>query len=294
MKKKALNKKILNVAEGWTVPFGAGSESRAKEAVFAKIGDIKIPGEPLVLAPEERKAPKIISINRFSGVKAAAVVALLVSIPYIVWLLGNETFENNGSTPTAYELPDGSKVVLASRASLDFNRWIWPVNRRLSLEGQAYFDVETGSNFRVNTSAGKVTVLGTAFSVWADGEAMMVHCDEGVVVVELDEQRIELHQGEFTRRKSQDVLSAKQMIAISGPLFAETSGIQTYDNAPVHLVLAQIESASGMVVYSDLSDTLMYSGSVNLSLPKQSLELVCKPYGAKFEINDEGYVTIRP
>jgi hypothetical protein len=84
------------------------------------------------------------------------------------------------------------------------------------------------------------------------------------------------------------------MIAISGPLFAETSGIQTYENVPVHLVLAQIESASGMVVYSDLSDTLMYSGSVNLSLPKQSLELVCKPYGAKFEINDEGYVTIRP
>lgn len=294
MKKKALNKKILNVTEGWTIPFGADSESKAKELVFARIGNMKLPAEPVVLLPEERKAPKVISINRFSAMKAAAVVAMLVSIPYLLWLLGNETILNTSSGTISYELPDGSKAVLAPGTALEFNELIWPVNRRLNLEGQAYFDVKSGSNFRVHTAAGKIKVLGTAFSVWAVGGAMMVHCDKGLVVVELDEHSLELNQGEFTRRKSEYGLAPKQRLDMKGPLFSEPGGVQVFENIPVDLVLAQIEGASGMVVYSDLDNALKYSGTLNLSFPKESLELVCKPYGAKFEINDEGYVTINP
>jgi len=56
-------------------------------------------------------------------------------------------------------------VVLNSKSTISFNKTDWKNNRQLTLDGEAYFKVEKGSTFTVNTNNGSVTVLGTQFNV---------------------------------------------------------------------------------------------------------------------------------
>jgi ferric-dicitrate binding protein FerR (iron transport regulator) len=293
LKKKELNKRILDVSEGWTAPFPHDSQSNAKAAVLAKIGNVAQQSETLELLPEERRSPKVIRINHLTWSKLAASVALLVCIPYAVWLFGNETQTNGTAGAFVCELPDGSKVTLAKGATVEYNQLIWAVNRRVSLSGDGYFEVESGSQFRVITPAGQVRVMGTSFSVWSSGESLLVHCASGKVAVEMNGSELALEAGEFTRRKTEGDLSKKQKFAAEGAIFPENKGFIHCDDLPLGMVLAQIEHATDVVIYSDLSESLRYSGTLDLSRTNECLELVCKPYGAKFERNAEGYVTIR-
>jgi ferric-dicitrate binding protein FerR (iron transport regulator) len=164
----------------------------------------------------------------------------------------------------------------------------------LELHGEGFFEVEPGSTFEVSTPAGDVYVVGTKFSVWANGSSLLVHCAEGRVVVDLDDGEIVLNAGEFTRRKSAGSLSPKQVYATEGPLFPSAPGEIDFENVPLGLVLAQIEDASNITIFSSLDEGLLYTGTLNLNRTKECLELVCKPFGAKFETNAEGYVTITP
>ena len=62
-------------------------------------------------------------------------------------------------------LPDGTTVILNSGSKLKFpNRM--DTNRKVYLEGEAYFDVKkNGNTFMVGTSAGTIVVMGTTFNV---------------------------------------------------------------------------------------------------------------------------------
>lgn len=106
-------------------------------------------------------------INRYSKFFAAAV-ALLV--------FGAVLFFTPRSVTAPYgelaevELPDGSYIELNSGTTVQFNRLYGYTNRTLTLNGEAWFDVETGSEPFVVIANGTVTeVTGTAFVIrsWA-------------------------------------------------------------------------------------------------------------------------------
>jgi len=82
---------------------------------------------------------------------------------------------------TNFDLPDGTKVCLNSGTHLKYIKQ-FEKDRRLSLEGQAYFDVHHDANapFVVSTEVVDVTVLGTKFSVSSFSSDNQV----GVVLVE--------------------------------------------------------------------------------------------------------------
>jgi len=69
------------------------------------------------------------------------------------------------------ELPDGSTVELNSGTSVQFNRLFGVTNRTISLNGDAWFEVNSGSEpFTVKANGTVTEVTGTEFSVrsWAD------------------------------------------------------------------------------------------------------------------------------
>ena len=91
-----------------------------------------------------------------------------------------QTADNN------FTLPDGSRVVLASGSVISFTDRFGEKERRLSLKGEAFFDVvENGAPFHVDTYNARTTVLGTQFSVraWPTEiePATIVHVLEGYV-----------------------------------------------------------------------------------------------------------------
>lgn len=122
---------------------------------------------------------KVVSLRKYWYAAAASVVIIFgifkglnSSISYTI---------PNGGKALAINLPDGSKVQLNAGSELSHKRFFWNSNRSLKLNGEAYFEVEKGSTFSVNTSYGTVSVLGTKFNVKARKNNFDLKCFEGAV-----------------------------------------------------------------------------------------------------------------
>ena len=103
------------------------------------------------------------------GRLAAAAVALIV-IGAAFFLIPQSVEAPLGEIAVV-SLPDGSTAELNSGSIVQFNRLFGITNRNLSLNGEAYFDVETSDKpFRVAANGTVTEVLGTSFNVrsWSD------------------------------------------------------------------------------------------------------------------------------
>lgn len=82
-------------------------------------------------------------------------------------------------------LPDGTNVVLHKGATLSYDTSFSKNNRRVSLDGEAYFDVvkDAESTFTVSVDDVDIAVYGTTFNVMEDSESVIVSLVEGSVDV---------------------------------------------------------------------------------------------------------------
>ena len=78
-------------------------------------------------------------------------------------------------------LPDNSIVTLRGGSELSYAPYWWFADRSLQFEGEAFFDVEKGSSFTVQSDNGVTQVLGTSFSIYANDENYEVFCKTGKV-----------------------------------------------------------------------------------------------------------------
>lgn len=129
---------------------------------------------------EHRRAWQVLA-----GSMATAVVVLAVGIG---WWFTPTTVEVLPGQTAAVTLPDGSDVELAGGSTLRYRWRPGDDTRRLELEGQAFFDVETAPQpFVVEAFNATVTVTGTRFNVaaWPDDpeRETVVTVEEGSVRV---------------------------------------------------------------------------------------------------------------
>lgn len=100
-----------------------------------------------------------------AGFSAAAVVVAAVAV--VLWLQPRTVTVPYGSMQTV-ELADGSVVELSSGSRLTYSNFIGRDERRVELEGEAFFDVAHAERpFIVETFNASVSVLGTRFNVRA-------------------------------------------------------------------------------------------------------------------------------
>ena len=130
-------------------------------------------------------ATQKISIFRRPIVKlaiAASILALLV----MTFLMNQNDYTivttvvgQNQEVP----LPDGSVIRLNANSELKYEADNWGEERRILLDGEAFFEVQRGNDFTVETSEGNIKVLGTSFNVRVRGELLDVVCYTGKVKV---------------------------------------------------------------------------------------------------------------
>lgn len=124
----------------------------------------------------------------------AVVSSIAAAVVLLFMLRTGSTTENLMHQTTESEmaiiLPASSKVILSPQSKLDYNNTNWDVERTMTLEGRASFDVSKGVPFSVYTDAGSVHVLGTAFEVIEEEGQFIVDVERGKVRVEsgLDEE----------------------------------------------------------------------------------------------------------
>lgn len=126
------------------------------------------------------------------------IAALLVVGLGLSWysLTLDTTIDTAIAEKQTITLPDASETVLNSKSSITYNDWNWKKERTVTLNGEAYFNVEKGSSFTVTTPHGEVTVLGTKFNVKNRDNIFKVTCYEGVVAVSYNSQQQKLYQGD--------------------------------------------------------------------------------------------------
>lgn len=149
-----------------------------------------------IISIPESKYGNTVSWRPF--LQIAAVISL-VSFAIIFWLVdssGIQEYQTLTGEQLQIKLPDGSEVTLDALSSLSFNEKAWDLNRNVDLKGQAFFNIESGSDFSVFSQNGTVSVLGTIFSVSSRKDRFDVSCFEGSVGVKISGMEQVLTAGE--------------------------------------------------------------------------------------------------
>ena len=180
----------VNVEHGWT-------------AFYTRIkADGLVPLENEVVLKERKRGNRY--FLRWSAV--AALCILFVGFAYLYWPLFPSTemiaIQNvNDSEVLVTTLEDGSVVFLSGNSTLTYPRIFTSDHRRVSLEGEAFFEVnsESARSFIIETELITVEVMGTSFRIRAQDErSFELTVKSGVVKVTLnnEEQEVFVEAGE--------------------------------------------------------------------------------------------------
>ena len=153
------------------------------------------------ISSEPEKVKKISIPNfRWIGYPRLVGTFLLIALIYIPITRTLNTININsdlGIRKKVISLSDGSKIYLNAGSELSYSKYYDSENRKISLSGEAYFDVKRGINpFIIATEYAEITVLGTKFNVRSRDDGFEVGVNEGTVKVQNDLQSMEISQGE--------------------------------------------------------------------------------------------------
>ncbi len=138
------------------------------DASFEKIRE-RIENSPII----EIKANKHKGFfsSRFLRYAASIAIILTVGIFGVKYYIDNQqlVFANASNEVKSLTMPDGSIIWLRTSSAITYHR-NFKTNRNVELNGEALFEVTKDKKhpFSVNTKLGKITVLGTIFSVRAN------------------------------------------------------------------------------------------------------------------------------
>lgn len=108
-------------------------------------------------------------------------------------------------------LSDGTKVWVNAQSNLTFPAQFSANERRVRLEGEAYFEVAHNPSkpFFVESKAGEIKVLGTHFNVFAYHDDIRATLVEGKVEVIQKDNKLELNPGEFASLSKNNLIKGK-------------------------------------------------------------------------------------
>ncbi|PTN08601.1 FecR family protein [Mangrovibacterium marinum] len=245
-------------------------------------------------AQMQRPKPKgrVIPLNRsvWQWAVAAVILVLLGSTAFMRFY--TERAVVPAGEHRLVELPDGSFVQLNAGSEVRYHPYWWAFSREVQFAGEAYFEVEKGSRFQVESENGITTVLGTSFNIYARDANYRVTCLTGKVQVEnagqtcrvllLPNEKAELVSNEL---RKQSVEAAQDISWISNRF--------TFTNRPLPEVFDEIERQYDVSIELPADLRFSYSGNFDKgSDVKQVLRYVCRPFNLNFKEEKNGVFRI--
>lgn len=192
------------------------------------------------------------------------------------------------STPAGkhlqYKLPDNSEVVLNANTELAYNN-DFKENRKLTLKGEAFFEVKKGSSFVVESDLGTVEVLGTSFNVNAQNDAFKVSCKTGKV-------KVTVRNSEYILKPGMEVIYYNKQ-TIENTVAVNTinqweNGLSSFEKTPMPMVVRSLVDWYGVDINFDSSLTSdKFSGNFVQDDLEKALKMVFLPMGLKYELKDD-------
>lgn len=229
-----------------------------------------------------KKEPKVIPLNFSAFLKIAAVLVVMLSASYFVFFNGGKTISTDIAETEIFSLPDDSEVILNSKSNLAYDKNKWKKERKLTLNGEAYFKVTKGNKFTVKTTAGNVQVLGTQFNVKNRDGFFQVHCYEGSVEVRHLNKSYVLVPGNAYRW----VKNGKgQLMSFKGNTPSWIKQESSFDNVPLWQVIEEIEAKYDIeIVTTKIDVNVLFTGSFTHKNRELALQSVTIPLKLSFNI----------
>lgn len=250
-----------------------------KASNFSKVDDFDTFKRKVIQPHAQIEKGKVIWLRPLLRIASVVVVALGL---FYFFLFDNATeVQTMVAEKTTVELPDASRVVLNAASQIRFDAADWQNNRVVKLDGEAFFDVEKGAKFDVETSEGTVSVLGTEFNVKQRGNFFEVACYEGTVRVVSNGRTEILKVGDsFTSFDSTvytDTTDHKE------PQW--TVNKSYFERIPVAEVFSELERQYGItVVLEDVDPSQLFTGGFAHDNLKNAVLAVGEPLGLEYEI----------
>lgn len=231
------------------------------------------------------KKSKVVPLNYKNFYKyAAAVIVLLVS-SYFLLFNNSVNFSTQYAETKTFNLPDESEVILNANSTVSFNKKDWKNSRDIQLKGEAFFKVKKGKSFTVNTSIGKVTVLGTQFNVKERKNYFEVKTYEGLVSVDYNNSLIKLAKGKIFKVVNGKIDTLNTFNINNKSWLQDESN---FKSTPLQFVLDDLQNQYGYVIKTkDVNLEQLYTGGFTHKDINVALQAVTIPLQLSYKIEEK-------
>lgn len=258
-----------------------------KVAITKALADLKLKTQ------KTSKKGKVVQFNFKQLYKYAAAVVVIFTTSYFLFFNNDASFKTEFAQTKNFNLPDNSEVILNANSEISYSKKDWKDSRNLTLDGEAYFKVQKGKKFTVNTEIGAVTVLGTQFNVKERENYFEVKTYEGLVSVAYKDTLVKLPRGTIFKVVN-GIIATNNTFDVN-----EKSWLQKESNfksTSLRFVLEEIENQFNYTIETkDIDLGILYSGGfthtdVNIALQSITipLQLSYKIEGKKITIFNYG------
>lgn len=254
--------------------------SRSKEDVWSQM--------LREMEPNEEKMAQDPNTAQFKwwqmGIAASVTLILMVAL---IAMFYTETMEVNRGETAEVTLPDGSTVSLNSESTLSYKPLGWYFSRSAELSGEAFFEVEKGSEFTIHSQNGSTSVLGTSFNIYSRDSNYRVFCETGKVYVVAADKEVTLVPGELAEITPIVGLSKKTDISREYAISWRLNKF-IYNTTALDKVIQDIERQYNVEISTSIKGLheYRYTGIFERSVDaKSALEIIC--YSFDFELTSD-------
>jgi len=238
-------------------------------------------------------------LARKHAILAYSVAVLFIITGLFLWdhYLTNSSFnvKTSKGERTLITLSDGTKVHLNCESSLQCSDNYNRRDRKVYLEGEAYFEVvKNKQNFIVITPHATTKVLGTKFNVRARGQETRVVVKSGVVVVNKNDEKndlVKLETGEMGLISGKD--SPDRIEAVDTECFLGwMEGKLFFRSQRLNAVVEELNRAYDVTIQisdSTLSDHTLTATFDNLPFTSV-IHSICLTLGSEYKYEDDKYI----
>jgi len=236
-------------------------------------------------------------------IATAAAVVVLITLALNLWT--NTNFYSNNSiiklsnkeeqAISVATLKDGSTIYMASKTSISYSKSFSETKRKISLQGDAYFEITSNQNspFIVDAPNFTIKVLGTSFIVNYDTKGTpAVSVESGKVTITLKttgEEKI-LAAGESTSIQKQTFTINNSKSSKS--FFTKTNKLHFKDQILKDVVKVLNKKYPGSsIILSPIAEQRIITATFSGESPESMAQMICIALGLKY-IKQEGTITI--
>lgn len=235
------------------------------------------------------KKGKVVPFSFTKLYKYAAAVAVILVSSYFLFFNNETNYNTQFAEIKTIDLPDASEVILNANSSLSFKKKTWNQNRDLQLNGEAFFKVKKGKSFTVNTSVGKVTVLGTQFNVKERKNYFEVKTFEGLVSVSYNDTLVTLPKGKMFKVINGKIDTLNTFNTNSKYWLQKESN---FTSVPLQHVLNELQNQYNYTIKTKNVDLeQLYTGGFTHNDINIALQAITIPLQLSYEI-EENNITI--